>query len=424
MIALNAVFAAYEIALASISIPRLSVLLDEKRKGAKEALFMKERMEGSLAVIQLGITLVGAIAAAVGGAGVEESLTPYLSSRFGMSDRLAESLSLTLFIIPLTFATMILGELVPKVFALGNKEWICLRFSPVMKLFSRVLRPFVFVIEITVKRLVKLGAFLKSEEDTQEKRMLNELRTLVALARGAKILGPREERIINVASVLLSKPVRDIIIPAQDISMIPATATLTEALIEAHKDMHTRFPVCRVAGDPQTIDGYVNFKDIIAALRMNPSNPTIEGIVRPIKRVPERMPLSQLLETMIREKAHIVIATTSARAISGMATTDDILEEFVGKIEAEYDRLPGHIYSYGQNWIIGGGASMLDVGRESGLSWSSGADGRVPTFAEWCAAHGISRLVAGESVRIDEYEIIPRKFRRKKVAEAAVRRVT
>jgi putative hemolysin len=222
----------------------------------------------------------------------------------------------------------------------------------------------------------------------------------------------------------MSKPVRDIVVPAQDISMIPATATLSEALIEAHKDMHTRFPVCTVAGDPQTINGYVNFKDIIAALRMNPSNPTIEGIVRPIKRVSERMPLSQLLETMIRDKAHIVVTTTTAKSISGIATTGDILEEFVGKIEAEYDRLPAHIYSYGQNWIIGGGASMLAVSRESGLSWSGKADDGITTFAEWCAAHGISPLVAGTSVRVGDYEIAPRKFRRKKVAEAMVRLVT
>ena len=85
MLVLNAVFAAYEMGLASISRARIAVLVNEKKKGAAEAAFMKDRMEASLAIVQLGITLVGAIAAATGGAGVQESFAPYIQNTWHIS---------------------------------------------------------------------------------------------------------------------------------------------------------------------------------------------------------------------------------------------------------------------------------------------------------------------------------------------------
>src|SRR5271168_4137685 len=85
MIILNAVFSAYEMALASISRTKLTYLVETKKNGAIEALFMKDRKEASLAVVQLGVTLVGSIAAAIGGAGVTEALNPYYQSHLGLS---------------------------------------------------------------------------------------------------------------------------------------------------------------------------------------------------------------------------------------------------------------------------------------------------------------------------------------------------
>src|SRR5690554_6761273 len=102
MVALNAVLAAYEIALASASLGRLKTLAEEHRPGSRAAVYMKENMEGSLAVIQLGITLVGAIAAATGGAGAEESLAPWLEATLGLSPRLSDLLALTVIVVPLS----------------------------------------------------------------------------------------------------------------------------------------------------------------------------------------------------------------------------------------------------------------------------------------------------------------------------------
>src|SRR5579863_6850612 len=101
MVLINAVFAAYEIALASASVTRLQILARHNRGGAAAAFAMKQNMEKSLAMIQLGVALVGAIAAATGGAGAEQEIAPVLR-RMGLSPGLAELLSLALVVIPLT----------------------------------------------------------------------------------------------------------------------------------------------------------------------------------------------------------------------------------------------------------------------------------------------------------------------------------
>jgi putative hemolysin len=132
MIALNAVFAGYEIALASVSLARLQVLHTSHRSGASAAMWMKQNMESSLAVVQLGITFVGAIAAATGGAGAEETIAPSLE-KMGLRSGFADLLAITIVVVPLSIITITVGELIPKVFALRNAEWVCLRLSPIMR---------------------------------------------------------------------------------------------------------------------------------------------------------------------------------------------------------------------------------------------------------------------------------------------------
>jgi putative hemolysin len=422
MLVFNAIFAAYEMGLASISRARLAILFNEKKKGAAEAAFMKDKMEASLATIQLGITMVGVVAAATGGAGVEKMFVPYLQHELGISGTFSGILAIVLLIIPLTFVIIVFGELVPKMIALNNKEWIVLRLSPIMKVLSQAIHPVVSVIEITVKKVVGLLTLWGGIEPSSQRQWLHELRAAVSLARTSKLMGEREEKIVLAAAHLSTHLVRDILMPAQDISMIYVGSPLPDALIRAHLDMHTRFPVCMRENDPQSIEGYVNFKDIVAALRVNPADPTIRGISRPIKKVNEDTPLSQLLEAMIREKNHIVVVTSGEGTILGMVTLEDIIEELVGEIEDEFDRLPTHIHPYGSScWIVGGGVSMGTVASAAGLDWSSKfGDGRVPSVAEWCVQQIGQTLKGGEVIESDNLRVVPRKFRRKKVSEAMV----
>jgi len=422
MIGLNAVFAAYEMALASISRARLSALAARGVKGAKAAFFMKNRMEASLAVVQLGITLAGAIAAATGGAGVEESFAPYFQRNFGLSERAAEVLAIACLVIPLSSFTIVFAELIPKMFALNNREWVCLKLSLIMKWVSFIAYPIVSVFETIVKRAVGFSsALIKSKVEPENYAGIHELKAAATLARASLLIGATEEQIVLSAAELSFRPVASIMLPASEIATIAIDATLSDALIRAHLDMHTRFPVCEKEDDPQTIKGYVIFKDIVSALKTSPGNPTIEGIMRPIKIFDSQTSLSNVLTEMIREEVHIAVISSKGKGIVGMITLEDIVEELVGKIQDEYDRLPSHIHPIGPSWIVGGGVPISSIASELNITLpDQKLGGKTPCFADWLT-HRLGRNPSpGEILQIDSLQVTVRKLRRSKLYEGII----
>ncbi len=424
MVVITAIFAAFEMALASISRFRLIALVNMKRPGAKEALFMKDRMEGSLAVVQLVVTLAGAISAAMGGFGADKYLSPILSEHWGMSRSIADIVSLVFLIIPLSCLTIIFAELIPKTYAIKHQVRVCLVLSPIMKALAFTIYPIISVIEKIVKRVMTfLDRLQNSKEQVEENTGLHELNAAVSLARTSRLLGVREEKIVLSAAQLSRRTVKEILLPIADVSMIPLNASLTDALIRAHTDMHTRFPVCREEGNPQTIEGYINFKDIMAGLKLNPSDPSIKGIMRPIKIVLSQAPISQVLEEMIGEKLHIAMVSSSDQRIVGMVTLEDIIEELVGEIEDEFDRMPNYIHPYGTaGWLMGGGVSMGVFVQTVGKAWPTLLpEEEKMKLADWFAQMTKNTPLKGsETIEANGVQIIARKLRRKKLGEAIV----
>jgi putative hemolysin len=341
--------------------------------------------------------------------------------QWGLSHASASVLVLALLVIPLTFVMIVFAELVPKMIALHNKEWLMLRLSPAMRIVAHVAHPVVFVTECTVKAVMSLLPRQSHPDAGVRGQWLYELRAAVSLARTSKLLGEREEKIVLAAAHLSARPVRDIIIPSKDMSMIYVGSSLMDALIQAHMDMHTRFPVCARQNDPQSVEAYVNFKDIIAAMRVNPKDPSLKGISRPIQKVQEDLVQSQLLEMMIQQKAHIVLVVSKEGAVLGMVTLEDVIEELVGEIEDEFDRLPSHVHACGEGWIMGGGVLMNAVAATAGIAWPAKPDGgRVPTLAEWSEQHAPPGFKGGEAFESDGLRVVARKFRRKRLMEATV----
>lgn len=430
MIAVNSVFAGYEIALASISIGRLRQLTDRQVVGAGAALYMKENMEASLAVVQLGITLVGAIAAAVGGASAEEKLAPMFVQAFGLSDRLAEFLAIVTVVLPLTVVTIIAGELIPKVFALRNSEWVCLKLSKPMRWFLFSVWPAVWLFETIVMGIMSLGERRKSTKvgngSDQELAHLQELRGVAALARASRVIGQQEERIIQNATEIPSRPVGDIMLGVEDISTLDVMGSLADHLIRAHMDMHTRFPVVSTKDNPQTIIGYVNVKDIIAALHLNSQKASVLSILRPLPSFPDSLPVANCLEQMMREHTHIALVRGEGNKILGMVTLEDILEELVGEIGDEYDRLPFHISGTDSNWIVGGGLTLDKFHNVTHIDLQNIAQHpNAKNVNEWICDELESQgeVRGGEAIEKGGLRIVVRKVRRHKVQEAYVTRL-
>jgi putative hemolysin len=415
MICLNSVFAAYEISLASIGAGRLHSFLAEKKRGAESAVRMKENIEGSLAVVQLGITLVGVIAAATGGAGAEETFEPILL-RWGVPESISQILAIAIVVLPLTIVTIVGGELVPKVFALRNKELVCLTLSPIMEWFAVSVKPAVWFLENSVTWIMRIGG--RRNDDDENKAAMQELHGAAAFARISRMIGQREEGIIMSASRLSTTPVKKIALPAEHMDMLVASQAISEALLAAHQNMHTRYPVTEEEGNAQRIIGYVNFKDIVANLRFAPHESSFRKLIRSLGAIDVDTPVSECLERLIRERSHIALVKDRAGSIVGMITLEDIIEELVGEIHDEFDRIPTHLNKAGDGWIAGGFVSLNHLRDVAGITLQPIGDKPLYTLNDWVVESLGRPPKGGDSVKSDCCSIIVRKTRNVMVQEA------
>jgi putative hemolysin len=434
MVLINALLAAYEIALASISTVRLQTLVKQQRVGATAALRMKEGIEKSLAVVQLGITLVGLTAGAAGGASAAEDIAPFFRER-GWGAWGADVLAMILVVAPLTALTIVAGELIPKLFALRNKEWVCLTLSPPMWFFSLSVWPIVWMLESSAGLVVGwVERFWHPRQHADlrnEAAALMDLRSIASLARASALIGPREENMIVGAARLASRQLREIIVPAEHIHLLSLHDPLAESLAAAQADMHTRFPITDRAitdrlitdrpisntqGDPQGIVGYVTFKDIVAGLRPQPPL-SMASILRHVPTLGPDVTISAALEQLLKERTHIAVVKDEG-AVIGMITLEDIVEELIGDIQDEHDLLPVHVIRSGEGWVVGGGATL---GRLSELTpLAIGGDDPTMTLSEWLIRRLGKPPRVGDEWRGPEGRFVVRKIRRQRALEVAI----
>lgn len=422
MLVLNALLAAYEMALASVSRTKLSILAQEKRSGAEQALYMKDHMEGSLAVVQIGITLVGAVAAASGGAGADEMFSPVLQEYLSVSKRAADALAVALVVVPLSFITIVFAELTPKTFAIKNKEFVVLKFSPVMRVLYAVLSPIVKIMEALVRAFTK-KTFTKTPDPKEaQKAAMADLRTAAAIASSSRLFGKAEEKIVLASAMFCIRKIREIQVPLEQVYLLDADDSIADTFVKAHLDMHTRFPVRAAPDDPQNIIGYLNFKDIFLSTKTSGGTPaTARSIVRPILRLEADTIISAALEKMMKNKQHISLVTEGNK-ITGILTLEDIFEEMVGEIEDEYDFSPAYIRPFGAGVLASAGAKMADVMERLDLPLPADLSGSV-TVEQWVNKKLDHAPTKNEKIRDGALLLETRKFRRHKLMEAFICKV-
>lgn len=317
---LNAILAAAEMAFVTLTRSQVKELVKSGKSSAIVLLSLRENPERTLSVMQVGIGMVGALAAAVGGAEAHQTLAPYLIHKFTLGPHFAKVLSLALIVVPLTFFNVVFAELVPKTLALRNPTKIALFSAHWLMALDKIFLPAVDLLEWTTKKI--LSVFFPKSRPTPPVTSQDtvELDQLSSQAR---------QYVLNLVG-LEKKRVRDIAMPWAQVDHIFFSQNISEVEAVALRSGHTRLPVI---ADGQVF-GIINTKELIALIKSGSDRWT--QIVRPMSRVQEYETLFKALRQMQEKRSHLS-AVFAGTSLVGIVTMEDILEEVIGEIYDEDD---------------------------------------------------------------------------------------
>jgi putative hemolysin len=332
LIFLNAVFVAAEIALVTVRRTRIDQLIDEGRRGAVRVRELTAQPGRFLAVIQLGITFIGFLAAAFAGASLADGLVTLFEGIPALAPY-ASVLGLLIVTALLSFVTIVFGELVPKTLALARPERYALLLAAPVDVIGRVLRPIVWALQkVTdfVNRLLGVSDIDQNQISTEELKLLVE--------RGGEqgILEAEEEQMIHAVIELGDRRVHEVMVPRIAMAAVPAASTMDDAIGTIVEYGHSRIPVYEESVDE--IVGILYAKDLLPFLRAGVADrPDIRSLLRTPVYIPESMTVDDLLHEFQRRKVHIAIVLDEYGGTAGLVTIEDLLEEIVGEIQDEYD---------------------------------------------------------------------------------------
>ncbi len=261
------------------------------------------------------------------------------------------------FSILFTFLTLQYTEILPKTIGVRHNKSIARWLAYPLAWMTRSLRPVSKVIYWLNR------PFEPKAGKTEHATGVDELRYMAALARQNQQIGSQQEGIIVAAAGLSRQKASDVMIPIEDVVLLANDLTLNEAIEIAYVDAHTRFPVYE-KDDKEKIIGYVNFKEIIAHLKLEPNAKYFKEIVHPIAFTEVDTPASELLFIFTQKHEHLAMVKNKEGRCVGMVTLEDIIEELVGELDDEFDALPTQIHHLpNQVLLAGGGCAMHRVRR-------------------------------------------------------------
>ncbi len=316
----NAILSCVEMAFVTVSRPHLKKLATEGDVLAKKVLLLKANPERVLSVLQIGITLVGAISAAVGGAGAEEVLSPFYEARLGVNEDVAEGLAILSVVVPIAFLSVVIGELVPKTLALKFPMRFAKFGGTFLHFLDKVFAPFVFLLEFSTKIIISLFIKKLGSESMAEISGTIDIDNLT---------DTNKQYVLNLIDVDKRK-VKDILLPWDMAIKISKDARPVDVLEIIKKSGHTRIPV--LEGDVPI--GILHSKEFISESEI--SKIDWLQLVRPILFINFEEPILNALKVLQNNRNHMAVIVKDKEPI-GIVTMEDIFEEVVGEIYDEDD---------------------------------------------------------------------------------------
>ncbi|TPQ36592.1 DNA-binding protein [Bradyrhizobium guangdongense] len=328
LIIINGLLSMSELAVVSSRPARLTILANKGVRGAERALALASDPGRFLSTVQIGITLVGVLSGAFSGATLGQRLTQWLVE-LGLSSGVADIVGVGIVVSIITYATLIVGELVPKQVALRDPESIAVKVAPAMDLLAKVSLPLVLLLDFSGKLILALlGRGGKAEETVSE----DEIHHLVHEAETAGVLEPGEKEMIAGVMRLGDRPVGAVMTPRTEVDEIDLSddpETIREIIA---KSPHSRFPVSD--GDRDEPIGVLQAKDLLIAY-MNERTPDLRALVREAPSIPASADARDVLTILKAAPVHVGLVYDEYGGFEGVVTAADILESIVGAFHSE-----------------------------------------------------------------------------------------
>ena len=363
IVALNGFFVASEFSLVSVRRTRVQKLADEGSNGALAALRLLDNPTLFISAVQLGVTLASLALGWVGEPTIAEILRPLadLIASDTTAVYFAHGVAIVIAFAIITFLHVVLGELVPKMFALERAESFAVIAARPLELFAKVFSPILWVLNYAGSLVAKLLG-LTSNLDHTSIYTEDEIRQLITLSQESGQINEEERTLINKVFEFSETTVNEAMIPRTEIVAIPDNSTLDEISKAFGESGYSRLPVYR--GSLDEIAGVIHSKDLVGYL-LRPKSFKLAKILHKPNYVVDTARLEDVLRQMQKEKFHFGFVVDEHGGVEGIITLEDLLEEIVGDISDEHDvEVDEQIEPQPDgSYLLDGGLAVRDLNR-------------------------------------------------------------
>ena len=334
LIMANGFFAAAEIAIIATRKSRIDALLEKGVKSAAAIARLKNDPDRFLATVQIGVTVVSSLASAIGGAAAIAYLQPKVAALpIPIIARWSELIAIFVVVLPISYFSLVLGELVPKSLALRHSEQIACLVAPPIDFLSRISSFLVKALTTSSNAVL----WLLGGKDTEGASFISvdEVKSLIQEGAAKGIFNEMEKELIHSVFEFADTPVKAVMVPRTEIHALEVHASLAEVARSFVESGFSRIPVYE--GELDRIIGILYNKDVFKALQEK-TDFNIRDHLHPAFFVPSSLRTSELLKQLQRRRLTMALVVNEFGEVEGLATLEDLLEEIVGEIRDEYDR--------------------------------------------------------------------------------------
>lgn len=354
LIIANGIFSGSEIAIVSARKVRLEQLAERGNRKARIALKLASNPNDFLSTVQIGITLIGILSGAVGGATLAQRLKP-LFDQIPAFQAYSEGISVAIIVTIITYLSLVIGELLPKRIALNSPEQIALFIASPMRFLSRFTTPLVKILGVSTDSLLNLlGIKNSGEPDITEE----EIKVLIRQGAESGMFDESEHEIVERVFRLGERPIKAMMTPRTEVIWLDILSSLEDNLQKVVEHNYSRFPVGR--GSLDQCIGFIRIHKLLIA-QLSGQKARLEDFIQQPLYVPETTKTLNVIDQFKETGVHIALIIDEYGGIEGLVTLNDLMEAIVGDLPSlEHKDEPLMIQREDGSWLIDGSLDIDD----------------------------------------------------------------